>query len=41
MTAMKMEQIGSAIIQLNAWINSAEMITPTLPKVSARICKKT
>ena len=39
--AMKMEQIGSAIIQLNAYIKHAEIMTPTLPKVSARICRNT
>lgn len=36
-----MEQIGSAIIQPNWFIRMAEIITPTLPKVSARMWRKT
>lgn len=39
--AMNMEQIGSAIIQPNICISTAEMMTPTLPSVSARMCRKT
>ena len=41
MTAMNIEQMGSAIIQPNVCIRIAEMMTPTLPNASARICKKT
>ena len=44
--AMKMEQMGSAIIQSNAHIRMAETITPTLPtdeknkiKESAQACQ--
>ena len=40
-TAMKREHIGSAICQSNIWISPDEMMTPTLPSVSARICKNT
>lgn len=36
-TAMNMEQIGSAIIQPNACISVEDMITPTLPRVSAKM----
>ena len=39
--AMKMEQMGSAIIQPKAHIRMAETITPALPKVSARIWRNT
>jgi len=37
MMAIKMEQMGSATIQLKAWMSSAEMMTPTLPNVSAKM----
>ena len=36
-----MEQMGSAIIQPYHSISADEMITPTLPSVSAKMCKKT
>lgn len=39
--AMKSEQIGSAINQPNWRMRMVEMITPTLPKVSARTWRKT
>lgn len=39
--AMKSEQMGSAINQPNWRMRMVEMITPTLPKVSARTCRKT
>lgn len=39
--AISMEQIGSAIIRSYFCISSAEMITPTLPKVSAMMCSST
>ena len=39
--AINMEQIGSAIIQPYMWIKADEMITPTLPNVSANICRNT
>jgi hypothetical protein len=39
--AMNIEQIGSAIIQPKRCIRTADMITPTEPKVSARIWRKT
>ena len=38
---MNMEHTGSAIIQPNWWIKADEIITPTLPNVSASMCKKT
>lgn len=38
---MKSEQIGSAINQPNWRIRMVEMMTPTLPKVSARTWRKT
>ncbi len=37
---MNIEQIGSANIQPNDCINNDDMITPTLPSVSARMCRK-
>lgn len=40
-TDMNIEQIGSAIIQPNKCIKTAETITPTEPKVSAKMCRKT
>ena len=40
-SAMKMEQIGSAIIQSKRYIRIAETITPTEPRVSARMWRKT
>ena len=39
--AMKMEQMGSAIIQPKAHIKMAETITPALPSVSAKMWRKT
>lgn len=39
-TAMNMEHTGSAIIQPKAWMSMEEMMTPTLPRVSARMCRK-
>lgn len=39
--AMKSEQIGSAISQPNWRMRMVEMMTPTLPKVSARTWRKT
>ena len=38
---MKSEQIGSAICQPNICIKNDDTITPTLPSVSARICRNT
>lgn len=38
---MSIEQIGSAIIQPNICISTADMITPTDPRVSASMCKNT
>ena len=40
-TAMIMEQIGSAMCQSKRRMSKAEMITPTLPSVSANMCKNT
>lgn len=40
-TAMKMEAIGSNPVQPNHLIKRVEMITPTEPKVSAKMCRKT
>lgn len=40
-TAIKIEQIGSAIIRPKFCIMMAEAITPILPSVSARMCKNT
>jgi len=40
-TAMNIEQIGSAIIHPNMWIRADDMITPTLPSVSAKMCRNT
>ena len=40
-TAMKMEQTGSAIIHPNICMRMADTITPTLPRVSARMCRNT
>ena len=39
--AMKMEQTGSAIIQPNICIRMADTITPTEPRVSARMWRNT
>ncbi len=39
--AISMEQMGSAIIRSYFCISSAEMITPTLPRVSAMMCSST
>ena len=39
--AMNNEQIGSAINQPNCSTKIDEIITPTLPKVSANTCKNT
>ncbi len=36
---MNMEQMGSAIIQPKDWMRREEMITPTLPRVSAKMCR--
>ena len=38
---MSMEQMGSAIIRSYFCISRAEMMTPTLPSVSATICRNT
>ena len=38
---MKMEQRGSAIIQPYMCISPDDIITPTLPNVSANICRNT
>ena len=40
-TAMKMEQTGSAIIHPNICMRMADTMTPTLPRVSARMCRNT
>ena len=37
---MNMEQTGSASIQPKFWMRREEMMTPTLPRVSARMCRK-
>ena len=37
--AIIIEQIGSAIIQPKYCINNADIITPTLPNVSAKMCR--
>lgn len=39
--AMNIEQIGSAIIQPKRCMRTADMMTPTDPSVSARMCRKT
>ena len=39
--AISIEHKGSAIIQPKYLMRSDETITPTLPKVSANMCKKT
>jgi len=39
--AINIEHRGSAIIQPNWWMRMLEMITPTLPRVSARMCRNT
>jgi len=39
MIEMNKEQIGSAAFQPKNWSNKEEIITPTLPNVSAKICK--
>lgn len=39
--AINMEHTGSAIIQPKACIKPEEMMTPTLPRVSARMCRNT
>ena len=39
--AIRIEQIGSAIIRPKFCIMMAEAITPILPSVSARMCKNT
>lgn len=39
--AINIEHTGSAIIQPNWCINADEIITPTLPNVSASMCKNT
>ena len=39
--AMKREQIGSAISQPNCSTRTEDMITPTLPMVSASTCRNT
>lgn len=39
--AMHNEHNGSAIYQLNCWINKDDIITPTLPRVSARTWRNT
>lgn len=36
---MNMEHTGSAIIQPQVWIKMEDMITPILPRVSARMCR--
>lgn len=38
---ISIEQIGSAIIRSYFCISRAEMITPTLPRVSAMMCSRT
>lgn len=38
---MNIEHTGSARIQPKARISSAEMTTPTLPSVSAKMCNST
>ena len=38
---MKREQIGSAIIQSKWWMRRDEIMTPTLPSVSAITCSNT
>ena len=38
--ARKREQIGSAMSQPNCWIRREEMMTATLPRVSASTCRK-
>ena len=38
---MNNEQIGSAISQPNCCISNDETITPTLPIVSAKMCRNT
>ena len=38
--ANRREQMGSVMYQPNCWISNDEMITATLPRVSARTCKK-
>ena len=40
-TAMIIEQMGSAMCQSKRRMSRADMITPTLPKVSAKMCKNT
>uniref|UniRef100_A0A182J2U7 Uncharacterized protein n=1 Tax=Anopheles atroparvus TaxID=41427 RepID=A0A182J2U7_ANOAO len=40
-SAMNMLQIGSARIHPNTCISTAEMITPTEPSVSAKMCRNT
>lgn len=39
--AMSMEQTGSAIIRSYFCMSTAEMMTPTLPRVSAMMCRRT
>lgn len=39
--AINIEQSGSAIIHPNIWIKPDDIMTPTLPRVSAKMCKKT
>lgn len=39
--AMNREQMGSAINQPNCRMSTVEMMTPTLPSVSANTCRKT
>lgn len=39
--AINMEQIGSAIIHPNWFMRTADIITPTLPRVSASMWRKT
>jgi len=41
MTPINREQIGSAIFQSKYSMSKVEMITPTLPNVSASTCRKT
>ena len=38
---MKMEQMGSAIIQPKRCMRMALMMTPTEPRVSATMCRNT
>ncbi len=40
-TAINMEQIGSAIFKSNVCMRNVEMMTPTLPSVSAKTCRNT